>query len=115
MGERNWQSGNWRSVHFSDGSLLEDGKVGLGSLCRGHNGQEQECTCGVGTVATVWDGEIGGMGEGLASISEKRNGNRNKAGAESTHIGRLQRGHRGCEDTGKDGEGKTPSFKRVCG
>ena len=30
--------------------------------------EEKEVECGIGNVATVWDGEVVGMAEGLASV-----------------------------------------------
>ena len=30
--------------------------------------REKEVECGIGEVATVWDGEVAGMAEGLASL-----------------------------------------------
>ena len=44
----------------SDGSLLE----GWGAFVVQADGGEKEVECGIGTVATVWDGEVAGMGEG---------------------------------------------------
>ena len=32
------------------------------------NGAEKEVECGIGEVATVWDGQVAGMAEGLASL-----------------------------------------------
>ena len=51
---------------FSDGSLLESGNVRGGAFVVGMDGREQEVECGVGDVATVWDGEIAGMAGGLS-------------------------------------------------
>ena len=58
---------------FSDGSLLESRNMGGGGcILVGSDGREQEIECGIGDVATVWDGEVAGMAGGLAKI--KRNG-----------------------------------------
>ena len=48
---------------FSDGSLLE-GNVGGGAFIVGSGGAESEVECGIGNVATVWDGEVAGMAGG---------------------------------------------------
>lgn len=48
---------------FSDGSLLEGGNIGEGASTTNTDKQEQEVIYGVGTLATVWDGEIAGMAE----------------------------------------------------
>ena len=34
----------------------------------GSDGTEKEVECGVGDLATVWDGEIAGMAEGIARV-----------------------------------------------
>ena len=56
---------------YLDGSLLNNnndndngGKVG-GSFGVGPGGEESEAGCVIGNVATVWDGEVAGMAEGL--------------------------------------------------
>ena len=61
---------------YSDGSLLEGDNVGGGAFAAELDRREQEVICGVGTLATVWDGEVAGMAEGLASIPKNRNGKR---------------------------------------
>ena len=53
---------------FSDGSLLESGNVGGGEFIAGIVKQEKEVECGIGDVATVWDGEVAGMTEGIARL-----------------------------------------------
>ena len=55
---------------FSDGSLLESGNVGGGAFIVGSRGAEVEVECGIGNVATVWDGEVAGMAEGLAKVRQ---------------------------------------------
>ena len=57
---------------FSDGSLLESGNVGGGGFVRGTDGREREVECGIGDVATVWDGEVAGMAGGLSRIRMMR-------------------------------------------
>ena len=55
-----------------DGSLLESRNadrrenVSSRALIVGTGGEESEVECGIGNVATVWDGEITGMAVGLA-------------------------------------------------
>ena len=55
---------------YSDGSLLGNennngsdngGSVGGGAFVVGYGGEESEVKCGIGNVATVWDGEVAGM------------------------------------------------------
>ena len=53
---------------FSDGSLLESGNVGGGAFVVGTEGGEEEVKCGVGSLATVWDGEVAGMVGGLTKV-----------------------------------------------
>ena len=53
---------------YSDSSPLEEGNVGGGAFVVEKSGTEEEVECGVGDVATVWDGEIAGMAEGLARV-----------------------------------------------
>ena len=55
---------------FSDGSLLEGGNVGGGAMVIGKDVGEKEVECGIGDVATVWDGEVAGMAEGLSQVQE---------------------------------------------
>ena len=49
---------------YSDGCLLEGGNVEGGAFVVGTDVQEREVECGVGTGATVLDGEVAGMAEG---------------------------------------------------
>ena len=42
--------------------------MGGGAFVVDVDGREKEVGCGVGEVATVWDGEVAGMAEGLASL-----------------------------------------------
>ena len=53
---------------FSDGRLLETGNVGGGAFVVGTEGEVDEVKCGVGSLATVWDGEVAGMAEGLRKV-----------------------------------------------
>ena len=63
---------------YSDGSLLESGNrdgidngeggnVGGGAFVVGPEGGESEVACGIGNVATVWDGEVAGMADSQAA------------------------------------------------
>ena len=56
------KAGKGGTYIFSDGSLLEGENVGGGAFIIGPGGPESEVECGIGNVATVWDGEVGGMG-----------------------------------------------------
>ena len=58
---------------FSDSSLLEGGNVRGGVFVMNKDKQAREFIYGVRTVATVWDGEIAGIAEELASILGYRN------------------------------------------
>ena len=66
---------------FSDGSLLGNdndndngngGNVGGGTFVVGAGGEESDVKCGIGNVATVWDGKIAGMAGGLAKMRYER-------------------------------------------
>ena len=46
---------------YSDGSLLDRGNVGGGALVGKSDGAEEEVECGIGDIATVWDGGVAGM------------------------------------------------------
>ena len=50
-----------RRLVYSDGSMLEDGKVGGGWYGKGWMGCIPQGHSHVGDIATVWDGEIAGM------------------------------------------------------
>ena len=50
-----------RRLVYSDGSMLEDGKVGGGWYGKGWMGCSPQGHSHVGGTATVWDGEIAGM------------------------------------------------------
>lgn len=52
------------------------------------DGAEEEVGCGVGAVATVWDGEVAGIAEGLAKMPG--NGKR---------VPGLQSSHNSCEES----------------
>ena len=43
-----------------------------GAFVVGTDGREKEVECGVGDVATVWDGEVVGMSGGLAKVRQER-------------------------------------------
>ena len=69
------KAGSGGGFVFSDGSLLENGNVGGGAFVVGRDGREQEVECGIGDVATVWDGEVAGMAGGLSrtkTMQEKK-------------------------------------------
>ena len=57
---------------FSDGSLLAGGNVGGGAFVVKEGGAEDDVECGIWGVATVWDGEVAGMVEGLARTQRER-------------------------------------------
>ena len=38
----------------------------------GYGGEESEVECGIGNVATVWDGEVAGMAGGLAKVRREK-------------------------------------------
>ena len=63
MRGENWKG---RTVVYSDGSLIAGGNVGGGAFVVETDGAEREVECRLGTMVTVWDGEIAGMAEGLA-------------------------------------------------
>lgn len=118
MGERNSNAGNGgsfvfsdgglRSFVFSDGGLLEGDNVGGGAFVV--NGPEQEVVYGVGTVATVGDGEVAGIARGLARTS--RNGNKNGNGGKVLIVADSKAviSHRGCEEGQQDSESVIPSL-----
>ena len=58
---------------YSDGSLLEGGSVGGGAVVIGVGGEEVDMECEVGDIATVWDGEVAGMAEGLTKACWRKN------------------------------------------
>ena len=66
------KTGKWGDYVFSDGSLLEGGNVGGVAFVVKEGGAEEEVECGIGDVATVWDGEVAGMAEGLARTQRER-------------------------------------------
>ena len=58
--------GEGGAYRFSDGSLLEGGDGGVGNVGGGafvveSGGEESDVECGIGNMATGWDGEIAGM------------------------------------------------------
>ena len=48
------------------------GIFGGGAFVVGTDGREQEVECGIGDVATVWDGEVAGVAGGLRKVQEKK-------------------------------------------
>ena len=56
---------------YSDGSMLEDGKVGRGWYGEGWLGSSPRGAARVGNTATVWDGEVAGM---LGAVQEFETG-----------------------------------------
>ena len=70
VGEGNRQDRERGCYVYSGGSLLDGGNVGGGALVVERSGKEVEVECGVGDVATVWDGEVG-MAEGLARVEQE--------------------------------------------
>ena len=79
------KTGKEGDYEFSDGSLLEGGNVGGGAFVVKEGGAEEEVECGIGDVATVWDGEVASMAEGLARTGEK-----------NLDLSRLEGSYRGC-------------------
>ena len=57
-----------RRLVFSDGSMLEDKRVGGGWYGKGWMGCSPQGNSHVGVTATVWDGEITGMAEVVESF-----------------------------------------------
>ena len=53
---------------YSDGSLLDGGNVCGRAFVVEKDGKEMKVGCRVGDVATVWNGEVAGMVEGLARV-----------------------------------------------
>ena len=46
-------------------------KVGGRAFVVDTDGREKEVECGIGEVATAWDGEVAGIAEGLASLPRR--------------------------------------------
>ena len=67
---------------LSDGSLLESGNVGGGAFVVRTEGGEEEVKGGVGSLATVWDGEVAGMVGGLTKVRADRKSTR----LNSSHV-----------------------------
>ena len=53
---------------YSDGSMLEDGRVGGGWYGKGWMGSSPQGSSHVGGTATVWDGESMGMAEAVENF-----------------------------------------------
>ena len=64
--------GKGRAFVFSDGSPLESGNAGGGAFVVGSYGAKEEAECGIGGVATVWDGEAAGMARGLDRVRREK-------------------------------------------
>ena len=62
-------TGKGEDYVFSNGSLLEGGRMGGGAFIVKRGGTEEDVECGIGDVARVWDGEVAGMAEGLTRLS----------------------------------------------
>ena len=57
---------------FSNGSPLESGNVGGGPFIVVSRGAEAELESGIGDVATLWDGAVAGMADGLARVTQEK-------------------------------------------
>ena len=88
-----------RNLVYSDGSKLEDGKVGGGWY-----GEEETGSAQVGNTATVWDGEIAGM-LGAAETF--------KPGAQIVLLTDSKAAINAVKKVGSTGKARTADFKRL--